>query len=120
MWLLEIAEEMRKNIVNTKKYIRTCQGEKEYPKKQKLQLERLKVQHVALRCWISKISVQRIASTEDKVPENSSLFVQGRKNSLYSKRHQFLQVTRIKGRRLIFFMTPDGAYRNSSCHRLNY
>ena len=31
MRLLEIAEEMRKNIVNTEKYIRTCQGEKEYP-----------------------------------------------------------------------------------------
>jgi len=46
MRLLEIAEEVRKSIVITEKYLRTCQGEKEYPRKQKLQLEPLKVEHI--------------------------------------------------------------------------
>jgi hypothetical protein len=47
MRLSEKAEEVRKNIVITEKYLRKCQGEKEYPRKQKLQLEGLKVEHIS-------------------------------------------------------------------------
>ena len=40
MLLSEIAVQVLKNIVIIEEYLTTCQGEKEYPRKQRLQLER--------------------------------------------------------------------------------
>ena len=39
----------------------------------------LTLDEIALQCWISKTSVQRTASTKDKVPENRSLFCSRKK-----------------------------------------
>ena len=40
MLLSEIEEHMLKDIVIIEEYLTTCRGEKEYPRKQRLQLER--------------------------------------------------------------------------------
>jgi hypothetical protein len=47
----------------------------------------LTLDEIALRCRISKTSVQRIASAKDKVPENRRQFCGRKKNSLQNKRH---------------------------------
>ena len=68
-------------------------GRKRIPEEAKATIRALKsttpltLEEIALRCRISKTSVQRIASTENEVPMKLEIFVQGRKNSLQNKRH---------------------------------
>ena len=80
----------------------------------------LTLEEIALRCNISKTSVQRITSAKDKVPENERRFC-GRKKKLTPEQEALIlrSIAELRSRGFFFFTASDGADRNSSCHRSN-
>ena len=97
-------------------------GSKRIPEQIKATIRALKtrtqltLEEIALRCRISKTSVQRIVSAKDEMPENRRQFC-GRKKKLTPEQESLilLQMRDEEGRRgLILLPTSDGAYRNSS------
>ena len=100
-------------------------GRKRIPEKAKATIRALKsttpltLGEIALRCRISKTSVQHIANTEDKVPVNRRKFC-ARKKKLTPEQEALILRSIVELRdQEGSFSSRNGADKNSSCHRPN-